>query len=785
MSAPSTPPAATTTGIPIRNFRYLIPLAFAGFCFLALLSYDNRDLLILDGGGPATTPILQNWLGYAGARISRALLLAFGFSSLLVAPLAALAAFRRFTGGPHVRPLGWDYPIAFGLLTLGLCMAFSSWPDLLAPAADHFNIARTTGGVLGQRLCDPERGWMKLVLNPVGNNLVGAALVGIGLWVIWLYDWHGLARAAWRQRQARRLAGPPTDRIQVPDAPAIRKLPPRRPPPPADAELPIFTPADPPTATANPARPAPPPRPGGPYALPGVELLNPHQDRETAADPAEVEEKKQIIQQTLDSFSIDARVGDATCGPRVTLFEIAPAPGVRVERIASYASNFTMNLSAESLRVLAPIPGRNTVGIEVPNSKAAIVSLRGIMETPAWRDTQAALPLLLGRNIAGGVVVTDLARAPHLLIAGATGSGKSVCINALIVSLLMRFTPDELRLMLVDPKVVELCAYQPLPHLITPVISDVTKVPLALNWAIREMERRYQLLAKAGARNLESFNNRQPTPEPILDDGGNPIPQRLPFIVIILDELADIMMTAKGDVENALARIAQKSRAVGIHTIVATQRPSVDVITGVIKANFPTRIAFQVTSYIDSRTILDGKGAETLLGRGDMLFRPPGAAKLERIQSAYVADPEIERIVAACAAQAPQQFEPDVFKAPASGGAGGAGGETLDAGDEALIEQAIEVILRDKRATTSYVQRRLGIGYNKAATLMEILEQRGVVGPQIGAAPREILLETPPPGGGGKPASPRTPAATTPDPFADDDPYAPPVEDDAGPWKDT
>ncbi len=365
------------------------------------------------------------------------------------------------------------------------------------------------------------------------------------------------------------------------------------------------------------------------------------------------------------------------------------------------------------------------------------------MESRAWKSSKADIPLVLGRNISGKCVILDLAKAPHLLIAGATGSGKSVCINALITSLLYRFTPDDLRLILVDPKVVEFSCYARLPHLVVPVITESKKVPLALRWVINEMKQRYDLFAKAGARNITAFNARPKSKAPVMDDDGEPIPEKVPYIVLVIDELADIMMTAKSEVEESLARIAQLSRATGIHTIIATQRPSVNVITGIIKANYPTRIAFQVTSQVDSRTILDGKGAEALLGRGDMLFRPPGASKLERNQSALVQDDEIDKVVNFVADQAEPDFLEDVFKAGGSetGDVAGAGEEISDA-DEELIQRAIEVIKRDRRATTSYVQRSLRIGYNRSAMIMEILEQRGIVGPQVGSAPREILIDT-------------------------------------------
>ena len=749
-----------------RNLLYLLLFTVSGIAFLGLLSYDAADSDYL-AGGMGGEPLIHNWLGYLGAYTAHFLLLAMGFTSYLFVPLLLLVSLRRFFGSTTLRPARWDYWVAILLAALGGCMLFGTWPDLLGNQAAALNIAMATGGVIGQRFCDPDSGWMRIVLNPAGNAILGAILLLVGLTVLWIYDWQGLIIGPWR-RKASPLSLPAG--MEAEDTPFLQRLVAKRavkPKPPREAEPDASEPpADEPAPrpapvpASSPARPAPASgaaAPSGaapsapvaakvsrkltdkPYKLPSPDLLNKHDDRETAIEPGELEEKKRLLQLTLDSFGIDAKVGDATCGPRVTLFEVLPAPGVKVERISQIANNIAMELRAVSLRVLTPIPGLNSVGIEVPNAKPATVSLRGLMQTPAWKNTQARIPLLIGRNISGNVVLVDLTKAPHLLIAGATGSGKSVCINALIMSMLCRFTPAELRLIMVDPKVVEFRAYEKLPHLVVPVISDIKKVPLALRWIIIEMEHRYRVLAKVGARNLEGFNSRPPNPVTMLDDDGNPIPERLPYIVLIIDELADIIMTAKADVETGLTRIAQLSGAVGIHAIVATQRPSVNVITGTIKANFPTRIAFQVTSQVDSRTILDGKGAESLLGRGDMLFKPPGAPKLERNQSAFVEDDEIERLTAFCASQAEQEFEVDIFKAAASAEGAGPGEELLEA-DEELIQKAIEIIVRDRRPTTSYVQRCLRIGYNRAALIMEILEQRGVIGPQVGNAPREILI---------------------------------------------
>jgi DNA segregation ATPase FtsK/SpoIIIE, S-DNA-T family len=463
-------------------------------------------------------------------------------------------------------------------------------------------------------------------------------------------------------------------------------------------------------------------------------------------DEDEINRKREILQETLDSFRIKALTGNATAGPRVTLFEIIPEKGVKVEKIANLNNNIAMELQAEKVRILAPIPGKRSVGIEVPNDKSSPVCYRALLESKEFQNSKATLPIILGKDISGKAIIMDLAKAPHLLIAGATGAGKSVFMNTLILSLLFKFNPDELQLIMVDPKFVELTGYNTIPHLVCPVITDPQRVPSALRWAVFEMDCRYQILAKVGVKNLEAFNTRvKKATEAEFDDDGNKIPDKLPITVIIIDELADLMMMAKKDIETSIARIAQKARAVGIHLVIATQRPSVDVVTGIIKANFPTRIAFKVSSNVDSKTILDRKGAEELLGMGDMLFMPPGSSNIVRIQGAWVKDEDIEKVVEYCAAQQSQDFI-DIFKNPEEDNPSLEQGELFSDdevpnGDEELIQKAIEVIQRDRRASTSHIQRRLRIGYNRAALIMEALEERSIVGPQIGSAKREIYLD--------------------------------------------
>ncbi|NLK84296.1 MAG: DNA translocase FtsK [Lentisphaerae bacterium] len=499
------------------------------------------------------------------------------------------------------------------------------------------------------------------------------------------------------------------------------------------------------------------------YVLPPVSMLSPGKNIGGESDET-IAHISNLLQTTLNSFNVDGQVIGAISGPRVTRYEISLAPGVKVEKVSSIQNNIKMELAAQSLRILAPIPGRNAVGVEVPNKLPEAVFLRSLMETPDWKNNKLEIPVVLGKDVGGKTIILDLSRAPHLLIAGSTGSGKSVCMNTLIMSLLMKFTPDELRLIMVDPKVVEMEMYQALPHLITPVVNDPQKVPVALRWAVNEMEKRYRIMAKVRAKNLNGFNNRKDDTD-MLDDNGNPIPDQMPILVIIVDELADVMMTdAKADVETSIARIAQKGRAAGIHIVIATQRPSVQVITGIIKANLPTRIAFKVTSGVDSRVILDKIGAEELLGRGDMLFVPPGASAIERIQGAMVDDRDIEKIVEFVSAQAPQSFDQNVVSDDSeednSGGSVRNYSESSDEasidefahisplvqkysepGDDELMLKSLEIVLMERKASTSYLQRRLKIGYNRAAEIIDKLEERGIVSPPLaGGSKRDILI---------------------------------------------
>ncbi|MEN9676937.1 MAG: hypothetical protein RIS76_2833 [Verrucomicrobiota bacterium] len=519
----------------------------------------------------------------------------------------------------------------------------------------------------------------------------------------------------------------------------------------------------------------------GNYQLPSLELLNlPDHTIRPTETKEELMANSRLMVQTLAQFGIEVAPGDITRGPTITRYELHPAPGVKLEKIVALSNNITAALKAERIHILAPVPGKSSVGIEVPNAVKTKVIMRDLLESPEWLGTKARIPLALGKDVYGQPVIADLAEMPHVLIAGSTGSGKSVCINTIIASLLYRFGPDQLRFVMIDPKVVELQQYNALPHLVVPVVTDPKKVILALRWVVNEMEKRYQIFAKVGVRNIKAFNERPkgvPAPEkqpelPLLQkkekiepgtdgfavevdeeivvprDEDILIPEKLSYIVVIIDELADLMLVAPADVEMAIARITQMARAAGIHCIVATQRPSVDVITGVIKANIPARIAFQVAAKVDSRTILDQMGADKLLGKGDMLYLPPGSGRLLRCQGALITDQEIEKVVSHIAAQGKPSYDAEIHQAlqktPSSMGSMSLDPDDDDSmsdEDEALMAKAMDVIRSEKKASTSLLQRRLKIGYGRAARLLDVLEDRGVVGPSKGAEPRDLLID--------------------------------------------
>lgn len=736
------------------RFRDAFLIIIVLLLLLSLFTHNSHDLSVLEGG--VDSPV-KNWIGPVGADIARLILYLFGVAAYPIIIFLVICAIRPLLSIPTDRK---GYIGALIAVILGITIIFAMWPEKFSSMTDYLGIGHRfssssalSGGVIGQRLAAPQysvhTGIIRRFIGTIGTAVIAVVFLVSGGIFIWLSDWRAVyadiresrkkntqslqkkmkeERILERERnyqelrqkreraiEEESLKTPPSIQKREPEAVRVIKPPVRK------------------TSTAN-------------YILPPVSLLEKGEEIR-GENKDTIEGLKNILQSTIDSFNVEGTVVGTISGPRVTRYEISLAPGVKVERITSIANNIAMDLQAESIRILAPIPGKNTVGVEVPNRDISLITLRSIMESPVWENSHADIPIVLGKDVAGKAVITDLSKSPHLLIAGATGSGKSVCMNTLLMSLLYRFSPDELRLIMVDPKVVEFEMYNSLPHLITPIVNDPKKVPLALRWAVNEMEIRYRIFSKTKARNLTAFNSKGLDSKPVFDDDGSEIPKRLPFVIIIIDELADIMMTdAKANVENSIARIAQKGRAAGIHMVIATQTPRIHIITGVIKANLPTRIAFQVPSIVDSRVILDQKGADKLLGRGDMLFIPPGSANLERIQGAIVSDREIEMVVRFVADQAKQEFNNEVVSPKESAEQVSVEepsefAEYIQDNDEELVKQAIEIISTEKKASTSYIQRRLKIGYNRAAEIIDILEKRGIIGPAVGAsAKREILV---------------------------------------------
>lgn len=466
------------------------------------------------------------------------------------------------------------------------------------------------------------------------------------------------------------------------------------------------------------------------WKFPAIELLNQKQDK---ADAGDVQGNADIIRQTLRHFNIDVDMEGANVGPRVTQFTLKPPTGVKLTKITALESNIALDLGSQSLRIEAPIPGKKAVGIEVPNLKAALVRTSSVLLSKEWRDNKDPIGFAIGKDIAGQSVVGNLSKMPHLLIAGQTGSGKSAMMNTLLTSLLYKNSPSELKLILVDPKQVEFAPYNDIPHLLTPVITEPEKCISALKWAVAEMERRLRTFAEVSKRNIGEYNL-------ITQD------EKMPYVVIVIDELADLMMMAARDVEALVVRIAQKARAAGIHLVLATQRPSVDVITGLIKANVPARIAFTVASQIDSRTIIDGMGAEKLLGMGDMLFKTSEMPKPIRVQGAFIADEETVKVCDFLRDQRPPQYDDEVVSQPVQfNGKGGVVFESSTGGSDAeddMFRDAVQAVIEGGKASTSYLQRRLRIGYSRAARIIEEMEERGIVGPADGAKPRDVLVSS-------------------------------------------
>jgi S-DNA-T family DNA segregation ATPase FtsK/SpoIIIE len=738
---------------------------------VALITFDARDPGFSstgDGSG------VHNSAGMVGAWFANLLLFLFGRPAYLWPVMLGLAGWR--IARPVTNPKGFNSRLNLAMRIAGFVLILVASCGLADLHWSAGSLPQGAGGVAGAAVGE------SLVegLNLLGATLLllaawmaGAAIafgvswfklmdrLGDGIWtaIAWVRERGFTARAAneGRERRAARKEAVQAEQKRT----ATRTAPAISAPAPApekservekERQVPLF---DPPEVTE----------------LPPLSLLDDPGVREPTYSAEALEAMSRLVELKLKDFGVDVEVVAVHPGPVVTRFEMRPAPGTKASQITALSKDLARALSAISVRVVEVIPGKSVMGLEIPNEKREIVTLGEIIKSKAYEDVASPLALALGKDIGGAPMVADLARMPHLLIAGTTGSGKSVAINAMVLSLLYKSTAEHVRLIMIDPKMLELSVYEGIPHLLAPVVTDMKQAANALRWGVAEMERRYQLMSALGVRNIAGYNRRvkdaiaegKPILDPVLlaraandpsiDQSQIPNLEPLPFIVVIIDELADLMMIVGKKVEELIARLAQKARASGIHLVLATQRPSVDVITGLIKANIPTRIAFQVSAKVDSRTILDQMGAESLLGHGDMLYLPPGTSQPTRVHGAFVSDQEVHRVVDALKKAAAPNYIEDVLQGPSTpipglagedeevGGGDGMGG---DAEQDALYDEAVKIVTRERKPSISYVQRRLKIGYNRAARMLEAMEAAGVVGPLQSNGSREVLVPPPP-----------------------------------------
>ncbi|PLX97131.1 MAG: cell division protein FtsK [Desulfuromonas sp.] len=763
--------STTTAREKLQREIFVILLSGIGlFLLLALFSYSSTDPSFNNNYDPQK---IANLGGRIGAYLADALLQGFGLAALLFPLFFFASALRRLR---QRRPPRFT-PLLATLLLLSLDGIFGLWLQNVQWSGHPLNGA---GGLSGRLLADLMLPW----LNRSGATLVLAIFLLILLPLLTGVSIPALATAvgqrlvtslaSLRQRQKKEKAvttEKPQKSAPTPTTPILDKQSSKDPPPSPPK------PSPPPAKKKEKAKKTTPPKldiqdpPDTTGSRPSLSLLNHDGEAAPDVDKAALQRNAETLSNKFRDFKIDGEVVAVKPGPVVTMYEFAPAPGVKVNKIAGLSDDLSMALRAHSIRIVAPIPGRGAVGIEIPNPERETVWLKEIFASDEFQKTGGALPMALGKDIFGKTVVSDLAKMPHLLVAGSTGSGKSVSINTMILSLLYRASPQDVRIIMVDPKMLELSIYEGIPHLLLPVVTNPKKATLALNWAVREMERRYKLMADKGVRNIDGYNKRLADEEaeksrrrandevvleaaPDIDEEFPPFaPEEgeelehghLPYIVVIVDELADLMMVAGRDIEEAIARLAQMARAAGIHLILATQRPSVDVITGLIKANFPTRISFKVFSRTDSRTILDQMGAENLLGMGDMLFLPPGTGALQRVHGAFVSEKEVQRVVDFLKLQGEPEYDPSILTPPA-GGEGG--GDNDDEGYDEKWDEALAVVAETRQASGSMLQRRLGVGYNRAMRMIERMEQEGIVGPAQGnSKPREVFIGRIPPAG--------------------------------------
>jgi S-DNA-T family DNA segregation ATPase FtsK/SpoIIIE len=708
-----------------REITALCLLGLTLLLFLSLVTYHNSDPTIFTASGGERA--IQNAVGIVGANIAAILLVTVGISAYWLPIFLLLGAIWLFQPREGSHPL----LLAFGCTLLILSssgLATLYWPALRLWGEP----LPGSGGVLGLVL----EKYLQFYLKPMGAYLVLWLLATVA---ILLATSISLARTAialkagltklWQViqkiRNQRQLKREPKLRTPA-KAPLVKKQKDKK----AEDHEPEqaqfrFMEAD------------------GYFRLPSVALLDPPEQSMETPDQESLVMNSRLLEKKLADFGVVGEVTEVSPGPVITMYEFKPAPGIKISKIVSLADDLALALKAASIRIVAPIPKKGTLGIEIPNVSRQQVVIKEVVKSSEYRNALGKLILALGKDTMGKPVVTDLARMPHLLIAGATGTGKSVCLNAITISLLYRATPDEVRLLLIDPKRIELSSYEAIPHLLHPVVTDPKKANTALKWAVAEMERRYELLSLRGVRSIERYNQvlskekipkLRPASRPSAEEFDRDEETPLPYLVIIIDELADLMMVASREVEESIIRLAQMARAAGIHLILATQRPSVDVLTGIIKANIPARISFQVSSRTDSRTILDANGAEALLGAGDMLLLPPGTAKLQRIHGAFASESEIRRLTDFLRKQRKPDYDDTILNYAEKS-------EELDIDDEIdeKYDEAVQIVMETRKASISLLQRRLRVGYNRAARMIEMMERQGLVSETDGIKPREVL----------------------------------------------
>ncbi|MBW1780306.1 MAG: DNA translocase FtsK 4TM domain-containing protein [Deltaproteobacteria bacterium] len=698
----------------------LLAIIFAG----SLLSYHPADRLFWNITGPVGKA--HNLFGAVGSHLSGALFDLLGFSSFWLAIILLAVAFVAFRGKAIASP-----PISI-IAMLALLASFSAILNLQFPGDVMFRGARmTAGGLVGLHLA----GWTEDVLNHFGAYvfLVTVFLVSLmlithlslgwlfsklGRWILSLLRRFGdmVTKIKERRKRSRKtkvahhkIKSKPKVTI-VNRGPAADKSP-------QQEQFPFMNVA-------------------GEFKLPSLDLLKDTPEQKNIKVQREtLEMNARRLEKKLSDFGVEGEVVEILPGPVITMYEYKPAPGIKISKVANLSDDLALTLRAQSIRIVAPIPGKAAIGIEIPNNQREVVYLKEILSSATYKNSKHKLPIALGKDITGAAVVTDLTKMPHLLVAGATGTGKSVSINTMIESLLFKVSPEMVRFLMVDPKRIELSTYHDIPHLLHPVVTQPKDATKALRWTVEEMERRYMLLSDRGVRNIETYNRKivgatKTTPE----DVSRGTDKTLPYIIVIIDELADLMMVSSKEVEEAITRLAQMARAAGIHLIIATQRPSVNVLTGIIKANFPTRLSFQVSSKVDSRTILDTNGAEHLLGDGDMLFMPPGVGRIMRIHGAYVSEDEVKDVTDFLRKQKKPDYDSTIISHIASD-------EEMEMDDlemDEKYEEAVDLISKTGQASISMLQRKLRVGYNRAARMIEVMEAQGIVGPSDGVRPRDV-----------------------------------------------